>query len=98
MSGLQAVRYTRGKLQVLDQLRLPHEFHHDEVATSEAAFDCIKSMRVRGQSTLTTAFDATANRTTGAPAIAIVASLSLAVELHNGDSCKYLRPRSSDGA
>ncbi|ROT37054.1 methylthioribose-1-phosphate isomerase [Sodiomyces alkalinus F11] len=67
MSTLQAVKYSRGSLQVLDQLRLPHEFHYDDVATSEEAFDCIKSMRVRG-----------------APAIAIVASLAHAVELHNG--------------
>ncbi|OHE93263.1 S-methyl-5-thioribose-1-phosphate isomerase [Colletotrichum orchidophilum] len=69
MSGLQAVKYTRGRLEVLDQLILPHEFHYDEVSTSEEAFDCIKSMRVRG-----------------APAIAIVAALAHAVELHNG-SC-----------
>ncbi|KAI1346299.1 hypothetical protein F5Y01DRAFT_27684 [Xylaria sp. FL0043] len=48
MSGLQAIRYTQGKLEVLDQLRLPHEHHYDNVATSEEAFDCIKSMRVRG--------------------------------------------------
>ncbi|KAI1311348.1 hypothetical protein F5Y03DRAFT_304654 [Xylaria venustula] len=48
MSGLQAIRYTRGKLEVLDQLRLPHEHHYDEVATAEEAFDCIRSMRVRG--------------------------------------------------
>ncbi|KAI5927492.1 methylthioribose-1-phosphate isomerase [Camillea tinctor] len=48
MSGLQAIRYTRGKLEVLDQLRLPHEHHYDLVSTSEEAFDCIKSMRVRG--------------------------------------------------
>ncbi|KAI0430052.1 hypothetical protein F5Y09DRAFT_331347 [Xylaria sp. FL1042] len=48
MSGLQAIRYTRGKLEVLDQLRLPHEHHYDNVATSEEAFDCIKAMRVRG--------------------------------------------------
>lgn len=66
MSALQAIRYTRGNLQVLDQLRLPHEFHYDAVSTSEEAFDSIASMRVRG-----------------APAIAIVASLGLAVELHN---------------
>lgn len=46
--GLQAIRYTRGKLEVLDQLRLPHEHHYDAVSTSEEAFDCIKSMRVRG--------------------------------------------------
>lgn len=67
MSTLQAVKYTRGKLEVLDQLRLPHEFHYDQVSTRQQAFDSIKSMRVRG-----------------APAIAIVASLGLAVELHNG--------------
>ncbi|KAI1173650.1 hypothetical protein F4777DRAFT_430731 [Nemania sp. FL0916] len=48
MAGLQAIRYARGKLEVLDQLRLPHEHHYDEVSTSEEAFDCIKAMRVRG--------------------------------------------------
>ena len=67
MSTLQAVKYSRGKLEVLDQLRLPHEFHYDAVATRAEAFDSIATMRVRG-----------------APAIAIVASLGLAVELHNG--------------
>ena len=65
MSALQAIRYSRGKLEVLDQLRLPHEFHYDDVSTRQEAFDSIASMRVRG-----------------APAIAIVASLGLAVELH----------------
>ncbi|KFH48781.1 Methylthioribose-1-phosphate isomerase-like protein [Hapsidospora chrysogenum ATCC 11550] len=66
MSTLQAVKYSRGKLEVLDQLRLPHEFHYDAVSNRTEAFDSIASMRVRG-----------------APAIAIVASLGLAVELHN---------------
>jgi methylthioribose-1-phosphate isomerase len=66
MSTLQAVKYSRGKLEVLDQLRLPHEFHYDPVTNRSEAFDSIASMRVRG-----------------APAIAIVASLGLAVELHN---------------
>jgi len=66
MSTLQAVKYSRGKLEVLDQLRLPHEFHYDAVSNRTDAFDSIASMRVRG-----------------APAIAIVASLGLAVELHN---------------
>ncbi|RFU36079.1 hypothetical protein B7463_g235, partial [Scytalidium lignicola] len=64
MAGLQAIKYVRGKLEVLDQLRLPHEFVYDNVTSCEEAFDCIKSMRVRG-----------------APAIAIVAALALAVEL-----------------
>lgn len=67
MSALQAIRYTRGKLEVLDQLRLPHEFHYDNVANRAEAWDSIYTMRVRG-----------------APAIAIVASLGLAVELHSG--------------
>jgi methylthioribose-1-phosphate isomerase len=53
MSTLQAIKYTRGKLEVLDQLKLPHEFHYDDVSTCEEAFDCIKSMRVRGKTTET---------------------------------------------
>lgn len=51
MSALEAIKYSRGKLEVLDQLRLPHEHHYDEVSTSEEAFDCIKAMRVRGEFT-----------------------------------------------
>jgi methylthioribose-1-phosphate isomerase len=47
-TGLEAIKYQRGKLQVLDQLRLPHEFVYDNVSTCEEAFDCIKAMRVRG--------------------------------------------------
>ncbi|KAK3321949.1 hypothetical protein B0H66DRAFT_184574 [Apodospora peruviana] len=74
MATLQAIKYSRGKLLVLDQLRLPHEHHYDEVSTCEEAFDCIRSMRVRG-----------------APAIAIVAALAYAVELHNG-GCSATTP------
>jgi methylthioribose-1-phosphate isomerase len=73
MSSLEAIKYERGRLEVLDQLRLPHAFHYDAVSTAEEAFDCIKSMRVRG-----------------APAIAIVAALALAVELGNGSDSKPL--------
>ncbi|KAE9381383.1 Methylthioribose-1-phosphate isomerase [Stipitochalara longipes BDJ] len=72
MTTLEAIKYERGELQVLDQLKLPHEFVYDNVSTCEEAFDCIKSMRVRG-----------------APAIAIVAALALAVELeHKKDGTK----------
>jgi methylthioribose-1-phosphate isomerase len=46
--GLKAIKYESGKLLVLDQLKLPHEFVYDDVSTCEEAFDCIKSMRVRG--------------------------------------------------
>ncbi|KAK4241206.1 hypothetical protein C8A03DRAFT_41389 [Achaetomium macrosporum] len=74
MATLQAIKYERGKLLVLDQLRLPHEHHYDEVSTAEEAFECIRYMRVRG-----------------APAIAIVAALAHAVELHNG-SCTATTP------
>ncbi|KAK3346102.1 hypothetical protein B0T25DRAFT_624670 [Lasiosphaeria hispida] len=74
MATLEAIKYSRGSLLVLDQLRLPHEHHYDEVSTSEEAFGCIRSMRVRG-----------------APAIAIVAALAHAVELHNG-SCTATSP------
>ncbi|KAK4213143.1 Methylthioribose-1-phosphate isomerase, partial [Rhypophila decipiens] len=74
MATLEAIKYSRGKLLVLDQLRLPHEHHYDEISTAEEAFDCIRSMRVRG-----------------APAIAIVAALAHAVELHNG-SCTANTP------
>jgi methylthioribose-1-phosphate isomerase len=70
--SLQAIDYSPGSLRVLDQLRLPHEFHYDDVTTREQAFDCIRSMRVRG-----------------APAIAIVAALALAVELHNGACSEF---------
>jgi len=48
MEGLKAIKYQRGSLEVLDQLKLPHEFVYDRVSTCEEAFDCIKSMRVRG--------------------------------------------------
>ncbi|PBP27203.1 S-methyl-5-thioribose-1-phosphate isomerase [Diplocarpon rosae] len=65
-NSLQAIKYSRGRLEVLDQLKLPHEFVYDDVSTCEEAFDCIKAMRVRG-----------------APAIAIVAALALAVELEH---------------
>ena len=59
---LQAIKYTRGKLEILDQLRLPHEEVFVNIQTVQDAWDAIHSMQVRG-----------------APAIAIVAALSIAV-------------------
>ncbi|CAM9656515.1 unnamed protein product [Ectocarpus fasciculatus] len=56
-------RYTRGSLQVLNQLKLPHETEYVDVRGAGDAFDAIKTMMVRG-----------------APLIAIVAALGLAVE------------------
>ncbi|KAI9848752.1 MAG: S-methyl-5-thioribose-1-phosphate isomerase [Sclerophora amabilis] len=61
---LESIRYSRGKLQILNQLRLPHVAHYDEVENARDGWLAIRAMRVRG-----------------APAIAIVAVLSLAVEL-----------------
>lgn len=63
---LEAIKYEPGVLRVLDQLQLPHSESYDHIATTQDAWEAIKSMRVRG-----------------APAIAIVAALGLAVELHN---------------
>jgi methylthioribose-1-phosphate isomerase len=63
---LEAIKYTRGSLQILDQLKLPYTSHYDAVYSSTDAWHAIKDMRTRG-----------------APAIAIVAALSLAVELTN---------------
>ncbi|KAI6800612.1 Methylthioribose-1-phosphate [Hortaea werneckii] len=63
---LQAVRYKPGSLEILNQLKLPHQEEYDAVRSAEDGWHAIKEMRTRG-----------------APAIAIVAALSLAVELQN---------------
>ena len=59
---LQAIKYRRGNLEILDQLRLPYEEIFINIQTVQDAWDAIHSMQVRG-----------------APAIAIVAALSIAV-------------------
>eukprot|EP00033_Pygsuia_biforma_P001689 GCRY01001893.1.p1 GENE.GCRY01001893.1~~GCRY01001893.1.p1 ORF type:complete len:362 (+),score=89.82 GCRY01001893.1:55-1140(+) len=64
MSKLQSLHYSRGHLEILDQLLLPHKSVYEEVKTHEDGWSVIRSMKVRG-----------------APLIAIVACLSLAVEL-----------------
>ena len=63
---LQAIRYSRGQLEILNQLKLPHAEEYDHIYSSTDAWHAIKEMRTRG-----------------APAIAIVAALALAVELTN---------------
>ncbi|RMY79096.1 hypothetical protein D0863_00279 [Hortaea werneckii] len=63
---LQAVIYKPGSLEILNQLKLPHQEEYDAVRSAEDGWHAIKEMRTRG-----------------APAIAIVAALSLAVELQN---------------
>jgi len=62
--SLEAIKYSPGKLLILDQLQLPHTTHYDEATDVQDAHDAITSMRVRG-----------------APAIAMVAMLGLAVEI-----------------
>lgn len=64
--SLEAIKYTRGSLRILNQLKLPHDSVYLDIRTSEDGYFAILNMIVRG-----------------APAIAIVAALSLAVELHN---------------
>ena len=59
---LQAIKYSRGSLSILDQLRLPHEEIYINIRVIQDAWDAIYNMQVRG-----------------APAIAIVAALSVAV-------------------
>lgn len=77
---LQAIKYSRGKLEILDQLRLPHEEVFIDIRTVQDAWDAIHSMQVRG-----------------APAIAIVAALSIAVCLSqcnkNGSRVDSLGPQ-----
>jgi methylthioribose-1-phosphate isomerase len=63
---LEAIRYQPGSLQILNQLKLPHQEEYDDVRGSEDGWHAIRDMRTRG-----------------APAIAIVAALALAVELQN---------------
>ncbi|PSK57901.1 Methylthioribose-1-phosphate isomerase [Elsinoe australis] len=66
---LQAIKYQTGKLEILDQLQLPHAEHYDAIKDSKDAWEAIKTMRTRG-----------------APAIAIVAALGLAIELSTLDT------------
>ncbi|XP_020850990.1 methylthioribose-1-phosphate isomerase isoform X3 [Phascolarctos cinereus] len=65
--SLEAIRYHRGSLHILDQLLLPQQSHYEAVTSVCQAWEAIRAMKVRG-----------------APAIAIVGCLSLAVELHAG--------------
>nr|XP_044608949.1 methylthioribose-1-phosphate isomerase isoform X3 [Equus asinus] len=65
--ALEAIRYSRGSLQILDQLLLPQRSCYEAVGSVRQAWEAIRAMKVRG-----------------APAIALVGCLSLAVELQAG--------------
>lgn len=64
---LEAIRYSPGSLQILDQLQLPEHCHYEALSSVQQASEAIRAMKVRG-----------------APAIALVGCLSLAVELRAG--------------
>jgi len=61
---LEAIRYRRGSLSILDQLLLPLESKYVQINSVRDGWDAIRQMKVRG-----------------APAIAIVGCLSLAIDL-----------------
>ncbi|KAJ2882380.1 S-methyl-5-thioribose-1-phosphate isomerase [Coemansia aciculifera] len=63
-SKLQAIRWVRPRLDILDQLLLPHASTYIDISSSADGHRAIATMQTRG-----------------APAIAIVAALSLAAEL-----------------
>lgn len=64
MSKLEAIRYSEGCLEILDQLALPLKHEYIRIRDTSDGWMAIKKMHVRG-----------------APAIAIVGIISLAVEL-----------------
>lgn len=66
MVALESLKYKRGSLQVIDQLKLPGELVFIEIKSTEDTWKVIKLMQVRG-----------------APLIAIVAALGLAVHVYN---------------
>ncbi|XP_028026018.1 methylthioribose-1-phosphate isomerase [Bombyx mandarina] len=74
--SLESIKYTRGSLEILDQLLLPLQTRYIKVRGVEDGWKVINKMQVRG-----------------APAIAIVGCLSLAVELSpdNESSKKNMR-------
>ncbi|KAJ3213656.1 S-methyl-5-thioribose-1-phosphate isomerase [Dinochytrium kinnereticum] len=88
---LEAIRYRRGSLQILNQLLLPFESVFEDVKGVEDGHAAIKTMKVRGgqnqfllsyYGSLCNSSSETNSVLPPAPAIAIVAALSLAVELH----------------
>ncbi|CAM9154564.1 unnamed protein product, partial [Chrysoparadoxa australica] len=80
MPGLEALKYSNGKLTVLDQLKLPLATEWIQVKGTNDAWDVIKKMQVRG-----------------APLIAMIAMLSLAIQARSAEQAGTL-PRSSTEA
>lgn len=69
---LEPIHYTRGSLQIINQLLLPQQTEFVEIKGVQDGYDAIKTMKVRG-----------------APSIAVVGALSLAIELNSANlECK----------
>ena len=47
-SRMQAIKYTRGSLELLNQKLLPHQMVFEDASTVELVYDAIKDMKVRG--------------------------------------------------
>lgn len=45
---LQAIKYERGKLEILNQLLLPTHWEYESITSVQEAFDVIQQMKVRG--------------------------------------------------
>lgn len=48
MNSLEAIRYSNGKLELLNQLLLPLQTHYEDCSSCELAFQAIRAMKVRG--------------------------------------------------
>lgn len=89
---LEAIRYSRGSLQILDQLLLPQQSRYEAVGSVRQAWEAIRAMKVgpRGGDPIGGGLPAVPDtphsyhQVRGAPAIALVGCLSLAVELQAG--------------
>uniref|UniRef100_H2YIR7 Methylthioribose-1-phosphate isomerase n=1 Tax=Ciona savignyi TaxID=51511 RepID=H2YIR7_CIOSA len=79
---LQSIRYECGELSILDQLLLPHETAYERIGCVEDGWKAIRSMKVGMGIFVGGGHNPRYNFVRGAPAIAIVGCLSLAVELH----------------
>mmetsp|Transcript_7529 Transcript_7529/g.10956 ORF Transcript_7529/g.10956 Transcript_7529/m.10956 type:complete len:374 (-) Transcript_7529:1130-2251(-) len=74
LSSLESLRYTKTpspKLEVLDQLLIPHSKEYIEIPDVEAAWSVIRKMQIRG-----------------APLIALVACLGLAIDINCNEKTK----------
>ncbi|MBW00646.1 Methylthioribose-1-phosphate isomerase, partial [Eschrichtius robustus] len=89
---LEAIRYSRGSLQILDQLLLPQQSRYEAVGSVRQAWEAIRAMKVGplggtgvgGFPCLQSLTPPFPHQVCGAPAIALVGCLSLAVELQAG--------------